>query len=339
MKTADLTRYVGIAATFAVIAGCSPLRQGQGDIAPATTAFNIAYVGRTLSVNGRLVTAARPPAVQPRFATLLPDLHGKHHWEYIINNYGSYASVFNYPVSDKQVWRINDVGGQGCTNVLYGYGKKIIWIVAADNQIEEFQVPKKPIKTLADSIGMPSSCAMNTAGDLAVGILFGPDGGSMVIFKHAAAPGITIGTPLGEEYFDGYDDKGDLFADGFTNTGNFALVELPKGQNKFRTISTSNTVDFPGSVQWDGTYITVFDQIANATYRYKVSGNVATLKGTVQLSGSSDCAQTWIVGHLLFCADAGNDDGEVFKYPLGGSPIAIFSGNFDFPLGVTVSNK
>ena len=41
-----------------------------------------------------------------------------------------------------------------------------------------------------------------------------------------------------------------------------ALVELPKGSSTFKTITTSNGVQFPGSVQWDGTYITVFDQLA-----------------------------------------------------------------------------
>ena len=45
-----------------------------------------------------------------------------------------------------------------------------------------------------------------------------------------------------------------------TSSGYFALVELPKGSSTFKTITTSNSVQFPGSVQWDGTYLTVFDQ-------------------------------------------------------------------------------
>jgi hypothetical protein len=62
------------------------------------------------------------------------------------------------------------------------------------------------------------------------------------------------------------------------------------------------------------------------------------LKGTVSLSGSSDCAQTWIAG-VVFCADAGSEGAEVFKYPAGGSPIAILTGNFDLPLGVVAAEK
>jgi hypothetical protein len=92
-------------------------------------------------------------------------------------------------------------------------------------------------------------------------------------------------------------------------------------------------------VQWDGTYLTVFDQIADATYQYIISGTKATLKHTVHLNGAGDCAQTWLVKGLLYCGDAGNDDGSVYDYPAGGSPITTFSGDFDFPLGVTAARK
>jgi hypothetical protein len=145
-------------------------------------------------------------------------------------------------------------------------------------------------------------------------------------------------TPLSEEYFDGYDNQGNLFADGFGGSG-FELIELPKGSSKFQTITTSNTVEFPGSVQWDGTYLTVTDQEADAMYQYTVSGATATLKGTVSLSGSVDCAQTWIATGVVFCADAGDYGAEVFKYPAGGSPIAVFTGNFDLPLGAVAAKK
>ncbi|MGP8099373.1 MAG: hypothetical protein ACLQHL_01220, partial [Candidatus Cybelea sp.] len=60
---------------------------------------------------------------------------------------------------------------------------------------------------------------------------------------------------------------------------------------------------------------------------------------TVSYSGSSDCAQTWIVPGLVYCGDAGNDGGEIFDYPAGGSPIAVFKGKFDFPLGVVAAEK
>ncbi|HEY2474301.1 MAG TPA: hypothetical protein VGI19_05810 [Candidatus Cybelea sp.] len=280
----------------------------------------------------------------PRYATIIPDRHKKSKtFEYVINDYGSYASIFDYPKSVQQIGTINDVGGQGCTNVLFGYGKNTFWIVAGASQIQEFNVPQKLIKTLSIPDAFPTSCAMNTNGDLAVGIYDGSGsagGGDVVIFKDASGSGTIYSTPLDQEFFDGYDSHGNLFADGFTrDRSGFALVELPKGSTKFETIKTSNAVQFPGSVQWDGTYLTVFDQLSNAMYQYTVSGTTATLKGTVQFTGSSDCAQTWLVPGLVYCGDAGNGDGEVFSYQGGGSPVATLTGNFDVPLGVVAAKK
>jgi hypothetical protein len=309
--------------------------------APSTAVQNVRYVGKMLYVNGRPVTAARLSPM-PRYATIVPDHHGKKKYEYVFNYYGTYASIFDYPKSVAQIGSIYGDGGQGCTNTLYGYGHKIMWNVGGQNQITEYKVPDTPIKTLsAFPYSFPTSCAMNTSGDLAVGTFFesGKGGGDVVIYKNATGSGTVYSTPLVAEYFDGYDNQGNLFADGFTGSYNFALVELPKGSSKFQRITTSNTVQFPGSVQWDGTYLTVFDQLANALYQYTISGTQATLQHTVQLSGSSDCAQTWIVKGLIYCGDAGNNNGEVFKYPAGGSAVAVFTGNFDFPLGVTAAQK
>ena len=131
-----------------------------------------------------------------------------------------------------------------CTNVLYGYGKKTFWNVGGPNQIEEFKVPQKLIKTLSVAYSFPSSCAMDTSGDLAVGILeaSGPGSGDVVIFKNASGSGTAYTTPLDEEFFDGYDNQGNLFADDFS--GSFALIELPKAALNSND-QNSNTVGFP----------------------------------------------------------------------------------------------
>ncbi|MGB8907159.1 MAG: hypothetical protein WCC84_00235 [Candidatus Cybelea sp.] len=347
MNTTGLVKYAGALAAIALCSACDgAFREAQDDMAvgPSTAALSTTYVGRALSVNGRLVTAARPPlSPLPRYATIVPDRpRNSKKFEYIFNDYDTWASILDYPKSDRQIGEIPGDGGQGCTNVLYGYGKKIFWNVAGDTEITEYTVPKTRIKRLSVSVGMPSSCAMNTSGDLAVGILSAGSGaGDVVIFKNAGGPGTVMTTPLIGEYFDGYDNQGNLFADGYNSADNFELVELPKGSSTFRPITISNTVKFPGSVQWDGKYLTVVDQLAkpNSIYQYTISGTNATLQGTVQLNGAGDCAQTWIVKGAVYCADATNDDGEVFKYPAGGSAIAVFTGSFNFPLGVTVTKK
>jgi hypothetical protein len=339
MNMVGFFKYAGALVALAVCSACA----GSSAVAPSNAGPNVRHIGTALLASGTPVTAARL-APMPRYTTIVSDRRRRHKkFEYIINDYGSYASIFDYPKSKQQVGTINNVGGQGCTNVLYGYGKGIIWIVAGSNQIEEFKVPGTPIKTLSLPNTFPTSCAMDTSGDLAVGIYTGTGrvaGGNIVIFKNGSSSGTVYTTPLDEEFFDGYDPKGNLFADGFTGyRSGFALVELPKGSSTFKTIATSNAVQFPGSVQWDGTYLTVFDQISSATYRYTVSGTKANLKSTVTYTGPSDCAQTWIVKGLLYCGDAGNNEGEVFQYPAGGSAIAILTGNFDTPLGVTAAKR
>jgi hypothetical protein len=338
MNIRGLLKCAGAVVALVIVSGCG----SASSVAPSPATLNASYVGRTLFLNGRPVTAERLNPL-PRFAEIVPDKWATKRYEYIFNYYGSYAGIFDYPKSSAMIDQLNGAGGQGCTNVLYGYGKKIFWNDGRTNDlISEYRVKKKLIRTLSIGYNFTSSCAMNTSGDLAVGILlansYGP-AGQVVIFKNASGTGKVYKTPLAKEYFDGYDASGNLFADGFGPSYNFMLVELPAGTSKFVTVKTSNSPEFPGSVQWDGTYITVFDQDTSETYQYTVSGTTATLKNTIQYSGASDCAQTWIVPGLLYCGDAGNDGGEVFNYPAGGSPVATFTGDFDTPLGVTAARR
>jgi hypothetical protein len=343
MNTPGLLKCAGAVVALVILSACgSALRQDMA-ISPSAATLNATYVGRTLFVNGSPVTAARLNPL-PSYSTILPDRHkSSKNFEYVISYYGTYASIFDYPKSLAQIGMINGAGGQGCTNVLYGYGKKIIWNPGRTNElINEYRVPNTLIRSLSLDYKFTSSCAMNAGGDLAIGILLGNSygpGGQVVIFKNATGSGTVYNTPLAKEYFDGYDSSGNLFADGLTGASSFGLVELPEGSSKFVSIKTSNAPQFPGSVQWDGTYLTVFDQDTSETYQYTVSGTTATLKNTVQLSGASDCAQTWIVKGLLYCGDAGNDDGEVYNYPAGGSAIAILGSGFPEPLGAVAAKK
>lgn len=334
MVSPRFVRCAGAVVALAMVSACgsgTPIAPSSGD--------GVQYIGTSAIPAPGAYPKLHAVAGYPAFAPLAKAKN----YEYVFNEYGTYASIFNYPKSTAQIGQISGAGGQGCTNVLYGYGKHIIWNVGGPTQIDEYQVPKKLLKTLSVNYSFASSCAMNAGGDLAVGILYGSSyggGGQVVIFKNATGTGTVYATPLDEEFFNGYDPQGNLFADGFTgDRRGFALVELAAGSSKFVTIKTSNTPNFPGSVQWDGTYVTVFDQTQNALYQYAISGTTATLKNTVTITGSGDCAQTWIVKGLLYCGDAGNNGGEVFKYPAGGSPIATFTGNFDIPLGVTAAKK
>ncbi len=96
MNVTGLGKYAGALVVIAICSACSgALRQAQDDmaVAPSTASFNATYSGKMLLVNGRPVTAARlNPA--PTYATIVPDLLAKaRHYEYIINFYGTYATI------------------------------------------------------------------------------------------------------------------------------------------------------------------------------------------------------------------------------------------------------
>jgi hypothetical protein len=345
MKTSSLMRNSGVIVALAVLSACAGGSQVGSQVAPSVGSADATHVsGRTLFLHGRPVTAERVSPL-PLFSQLVPvAAKSSKNYEYVINYYGSYASMFNYPKSSKMIGQLQGAGGQGCTNVEYGYGKGIIWNAGRTNDvITEYSVPQnKVLKTLPTDYDFTSSCAMNADGDLAVGVLLGnsyQNGGEVVIYKKAKGKGKVYQTPLAREFFDGYDAKGYLFADGFASDYSVMLVELPKGAKKFVTVTTSNSSEFPGSVQWDGKYLSMFDQGTNEAYQYSVSGTTATLENTVTLSGAADCAQTWIVPGLIYCGDAGNNNGAVYPYPAGGSAKATFTGDFDEPLGVVAADK
>ena len=242
--------------------------------------------------------------------------------QYVANFYGTDLDEFNYPEGESQIGQITNVSGPMCTK-----GARTFWVGASDGLAEYKVGGMHPIRLL--KAAGAGACGIDpTTGDLAA-----LTSGGVIIFYKARGKGKFI-AGLYSGYFDGYDNNGNLFVDGLGSGYKFTLVELPKGSSTFETITISNSVGFPGSVQWDGKYLTVFDQLAEAFYQYTVSGTTAILKGTVLLSGAADCAGTWIARPYVYCADAGNNDGEVFKYAAGGHAIAVLQGSFDEPLGV-----
>jgi hypothetical protein len=79
MTTPGCVKYAAALAGLAMLSACGgALRQAQGDmaVAPSTAGQNVRYVGRTLFLNGRPVTAARLSPM-PRYATIVPDHHSK----------------------------------------------------------------------------------------------------------------------------------------------------------------------------------------------------------------------------------------------------------------------
>jgi hypothetical protein len=205
-----------------------------------------------------------------------------------------------------------------------------------------------PIATLAVHNISPIACAVDpTSGDLAVGG-YPPQGSNerARVFVFASAAGIpkVYKVNLGTSSFCGYDNKGNLFVDGYGPNGSTfsGVVELEKGAQKFRGVlfeGQSSPPSFePKPVQWDGRYL-VFGGPLWVT-RYTLSNFTAVPEGRTNFSDLHELANAWIQGSKIIVVNRGGDGSEppvqIDRYPAGGNPIRTVDVPND-SFGVTVS--
>lgn len=213
-----------------------------------------------------------------------------------------------------------------------------------------------PIANLVNTNGRVNGCSVDLkTGDLAVTNFWGETerAGGVSIYRHATGnPTFYTDPNIYYYYFDGYDDKGDLFVDGLTYGSAQGFAELPKGGSAFTDISLDQTIYLPGGVQWDGKYMAVGDQVAvkhnftSVIYQFSISGSSGTEVGDTILESSNQVSQFWIPGvgqskkgveaKTVIGPNQGGKDTLFWDYPAGGSPTDTISGEMD-PIGATIS--
>ncbi len=209
------------------------------------------------------------------------------------------------------------------------------WVVASgdDEVLEYAHGGSTPISTLSESTGEPAGCAVDAkTGDLAVTIF---SDGDVLIYRNASGIPNVYATPLVEAFFDGYDNKGDLFADGFNVSDAFELVELAKGGNSFKPVNLNQSIGFPGSVQWADGYVTVADQESSpqTIYQFAISDGSGIKKGATPLDDAA--GGFWIQGrHVVGTTSSGIG---LWKYPAGGDPVRTIGDGGALLTGLTVS--
>jgi DNA-binding beta-propeller fold protein YncE len=208
--------------------------------------------------------------------------------------------------------------------------------------VEYAHAASKPTQTLKDHGFYPVGCSVDpTTGNLAVTNIFATNGnyGSVAVYKVAS------GTPTQYKdsdvyyyYFCGYDDRGNLYFDGYTPNAAFAFAMLPSGTSTFLNIALNQTIDVPGMVQWDGKWVAVGDQGTSSSiiYQFKIAGSGGTLEDQTLLKDANDVVQAWIHGTTLYAPDAAEPRVDLYKYRAGGYPIKVLGG-FSEPIGTTVS--
>ncbi len=239
-----------------------------------------------------------------------------------------------------------------------------VWITDFGNRtITEYgHASTTPIKTF-QAHGAPIGCSVNPInGDLAVANFYGGKSGygDIVVFPGATGDVPTIHRSERANYYwpPGYDNKGNLYFEAYTKSGDYRLMVIPTGQEKMMTLSLKQAINFAGAVQFDGRYVSASDQAFGSAqqtgvYQLSVTGTVATLvsASVLQASGActtSDIVQPWLpklgsgktlpiakkaVAGNLDCASVG-----FYDYPAGGTPTKVLTGDgIEAPGGVTVS--
>lgn len=255
-----------------------------------------------------------------------------------VSNQGS-GSVYVYRWPDiklvGQLSGFNDVAGE-C-----GDRRGDVFVVnEGDSDIVEYaHGGTNPLKTLRDPQEFPVDCSVDpTTGDLAVTNIEGFENraGSLEIYPHSeGAPKRYVDSSISEDYFCGFDDKGNLFLDGLSDGDDFAFAELPRGGASLISVTLNQSVEFPGDVRWDGKHIAVGDQQTGTIYQFAISGSLGARAGSTLLSNATDTVGFWIAGRKLIGANAAGNV-LIWSYPAGGAAKKTLSGQ-DTPVGAVIS--
>ncbi|MGA8533197.1 MAG: hypothetical protein WB615_03695 [Candidatus Tumulicola sp.] len=302
----------GACAGVAILSACG----GTSTNAPLNSQ-SVAPVGALLARNaGATVRPDRRSSWMARFARRGMLLYGS---DFSNNS----VDVYSYP-KGKLVGTLtgfNQPQGE-CVDTA---GNVFIANTGTSQTLEYAHGGTTPIATFDDSGQYPVSCAVDpTSANLAVANVLSTSGspGSVSVYKPGkSTPKIFTDKNFSRMYFLAYDAAGNLFVDGTSVSGSFQYAELRKGKQRFADITLGTTIQFPGDVQYDGTYIAIGDQ-GNANI-YQTSG--ATIVGTTTLGGVNQLSTFFILGKKVLCPGSCNADVAVYAYPAGGAPVKSLS--------------
>jgi hypothetical protein len=252
------------------------------------------------------------------------------------------VSIFAFP----QLKAVAEISGIGSPAGLCSDASGNVWVLAvADNAWNAYEYAHGGTTPVAEiPIRNPNvvwGCAVDpTTGNLAV--FTGVDGHGVkrpaVVIYPGARNVKPVKYPLALTPTSGaYDPNGNLFVDGYVG-GNeqFDFAELAKGAKSFAKITINRHTEFPGGVEWDGSYIAVDTGGLGrraVIYRLSISRRNATVVGTVVAKELSE--SVFAVGDGTVAATSGRKV-LLWAYPQGGQP-SKFVLRFHSLRGLTVS--
>jgi hypothetical protein len=234
--------------------------------------------------------------------------------------------VFTYP-NGKLVHKIAATGLSACSD-----RKGNVFVTQVRSIAKYEHGATKPVETYKVNAGTVYSCSVDAkTQDLATVVLCIHQCGNEVVIlrKHGPRRRYHVAS-LTALLYCAYDDKGNLFVDGYNGTA-FGLAELPRGAHKFVSISVDKPIKYPAQIQWDGENLAIERRIYPLIYRLSVSGSQARVVGRTHLAGIGYRAtQSWIENGTIAIPSATYNKRpmEIFlyNYPAGGEPIKIIKG-------------
>ncbi len=241
----------------------------------------------------------------------------------------SYTHVLTYPgykqVAKVPMWGFSTsnpnsgevmIGGVEGVVKLYEHGAK--------NPIYEF-VPPYQDEFLRDSAFDPTTSNIALTVDT-----IGAGTSYVVVYQTpSGTPAIYALQNIYDANFVGYDNQGNLFIDGSNGSLQGVLAELPKGGSSFTNITLNQQLEKMGSIQWDGSYITVAD--GASICRLQISGSQAMVVGRTRLDGAwGKFGDFWIQGdtaigpHFSGAPHNGRYVG-FWHYPAGGKAYKVIT--------------
>jgi DNA-binding beta-propeller fold protein YncE len=252
---------------------------------------------------------------------------------------GDNVYVLSYP-GGKLVRSLGIPGNDLCSNA-----KGDVFVPTSSYQIDEFDHNGQLIQRIGD-VDVPLGCAVDpTTGNLAV-TNAASGAGYVAVFPNAKGPPQSYyDAEIGTFGLCAYDSNGNLYVDG-TGSGNF-LAELRKGSSNFINFTLGAKFDAFGSVQWDGSHLTITNPSSHEIYRVTLADSSVKIVGTTQIRGWHDdyyghwpYVQTWIQGNTFIAQSSALAKVGLWSYPQGGRPSKITgpfrSGTVNI-YGVTVS--
>ena len=302
---------LSISATAASLAGCAAASQSSLD-APRTTQAS---------------TAVGPDARNLLYVAI-----------------GSLSvQVFTYP-RGKSIGSLG-VGGYLCSD---RFGK--VFVTGAEGISYVWVFPHgsgRPIATLYNPQS-PGGCSVDESSENVA--VADSDSSAMVIFPYNRKRGWS----LAHQYNDpnmrasldcAYDPEGNLFLDGYSTSGSFILVELPKGGSTFTAITLDRIIHSPGSLQWDRNDLVVEDagvsrSSAAVIYRFAIDGHYGHKVSASTLTDSEGNAQFLIHGSTVIGPLSYNSAEGIgfWRFPSGGAPVRTIT-TYGYPVGEAFSLK